>query len=105
MDKLIKYDLQDIGDNAPDVVIQDIGSNDLCDEQSDPDTVALSIIALVEILITDLKLRCLVLCQVLPPQKKPFTEFNERVWQLNGLLKEAVKGIHGAKVLDSLWLM
>ena len=28
-------------------------------------------------------------------KKKPFTEYNERVWQLNGLLKEAVKGIHG----------
>ena len=69
VDKLIKYDLQDIGDKAPNVVIQDIGSNDLCDEQSDPDTVALSIIALVEILITDLKLRCLVLCQVLPRKK------------------------------------
>ena len=37
--------------------------------------------------------------------EKPFTEYNERVWQLNGLLEEAVKGIHGAKVLDSLWLM
>ena len=56
MDKLIKYDLQDIGDKGPNVVIQDIGSNDLCDEQSDPDTVALSIIALVEILIKNLKL-------------------------------------------------
>ena len=96
-DKLIKYDLQDIRETAPNVVILDIGSNDLCDEQSDPDTVALSIIALVEILIKDLKLRCLVLCQVLSRKKQPFTEYNERVWQLNGLLKEAVKGIHGAK--------
>ena len=105
MDKLIKYDLQDIRDTTPNVVILDIGSNDLCDEQSDPDTVALSITALVEILIKDLKLRCLVLCQVLPRKKQAFTEYNERVWQLNGLLKEAVKGIHGAKVLDSPWLM
>lgn len=97
VDKLIKYDLQDIRDTVSNVVILDIGSNDLCDEQSDPDTVALSIIALVEILIKDLKLRCLVLCQVLPRKKQPFTEYNERVWQLNGLLKEAVKGIQGAK--------
>ena len=41
VDKLIKYDLQDIRDTAPNVVILDIGSNDLWDEQSDPDTVAL----------------------------------------------------------------
>jgi len=97
VDKLIKNDLQDIRDTAPNVVIMDIGSNDLCDEQSDPDTVALAIIALVELLIKDLKLRCLVLCQVLPRKKQPFMEYNERVWKLNGLLKEAVKGIHGAK--------
>ena len=41
VDKLIKYDLQDIRDTAPNVVILDIGSNDLWDEQSDPDTVPL----------------------------------------------------------------
>lgn len=97
VDKLIKNDLQDIRDTAPNVVIMDIGSNDLCDKQSDPDTVALAIIVLVELLIKDLKLRCLVLCQVLPRKKQPFMEYNERVWKLNGLLKEAVKGIQGAK--------
>jgi len=56
VDKLIKHDLQDIRVTAPNVVILDISSNDLCDEQSDPNTVALLIIALVEILIKDLKL-------------------------------------------------
>jgi len=56
VDKLIKHDLQDIRVTAPNVVILDISSNDLCDEQSDPNTVALSIIALVEILIKDVKL-------------------------------------------------
>ena len=43
MDKLIKFDLQAIRGTAPNVVILDIGSNDLCDEKADPDTVALSI--------------------------------------------------------------
>ena len=97
VDKLIKCDLPAIRSTAPNVVILDIGLNDLCDEQADPDTVALSILALVEVLLTDLQLRCLVLCQVLPRKNQPFPEYNERVWRLNGLLWEAVKGIHGAK--------
>ena len=47
MDKLIKFDLQAIRGTASNAVILDIGSNDLCDEQADPDTVALSIRVLV----------------------------------------------------------
>ena len=97
VDKLIKFDLQTIRGTAPNVIIMDIGSNDLCDKEVDPDTVALSILALVELLLKDLPLRCLVLCQVLPRKNQPFSGYNERVWHLNGLLREAVKGIHGAK--------
>ena len=97
VDKLIKFDLQAIRGTAPNVVILDIGSNDLCDEQAAPDLVALSILALVEILLKDLQLQCLVLCQVLPRENQPFAEYNDRVWRLNGLLREAVKSIHGVK--------
>ena len=97
VDKLIRFDLQTIRGIVPTVVIMDIGSNDLCDKEADPDTVALSILALVEILLKDLQLRCLVLCQVLPRENQPFSGYNEWVWHLNGLLKEAVKSIHGVK--------
>ena len=89
---------------APTVVIMDIGSNDLCDKEADPDTVALSILALAELLLKDLTLRFLVLCQVLPRKTQPFSGYNERVWHLNGLLREAVKGIHGAKFLHGTFL-
>ena len=97
MDKLIKFDLQTIRGNAPNVVIMDIGSNDLCDKEADPDAVALLILALVELLLKDLPLRCLILCQVLPRKNQLFSGYNERVWHSNGLLREAVKGIHGGK--------
>ena len=50
VDKLIKFDLQTIRGTAPNLVIMDISSNDLCDKEADPDTVALSILALVELL-------------------------------------------------------
>ena len=46
-DKLIKFDLQMIRGTSPKVVIMDIGSTELCDKEADPDTVALSILALV----------------------------------------------------------
>ena len=36
VDKLIQFDLQTIWDTAPDVVIMDIGSNDLCDKEAAP---------------------------------------------------------------------
>ena len=97
VDKLIKFDLQTIRGTAPTVVIMDIGSNVLCDKDADPDTVAWSILALVELLLKELQLRCFVLCQVLPRKNQPFSGYNERVWHLNGLLKEAVKSIPGAK--------
>ena len=87
VNKLIKFDLQMTRGTAPNVVIMDIGSNELCDKEADPDTVALSILALVELRLKDLQLRCLVLCQVLPRKNQPFSGYNERVWHLNGLLK------------------
>ena len=93
VDKLIKFDLQTIRGTAPKVVIMDIGLNDLCDKEADPDTVALLILALVELLLKDLPLRCLVLRQVLPRKNQPFLGYNERIWHLNGLLREAVKGM------------
>lgn len=97
VDKMIKFDLQTFRGTAPNVVIMDIRSNHLCDKEVDPDMVALSILALVELLLKDLLLRCLVLCQVLPRKNQPFLGYNKRVWHLNGLLREAVKGIHGVK--------
>lgn len=70
MDKLIKCDLQTIRGATPTAVILDIRSNDLCDKDADadadPNMVALQILALVELLLKDLQLRCFVLCQVLP---------------------------------------
>ena len=97
VEKLIKFALQTIRGTAPSVVIMDIGLNDLCDKDADPDTVALSILALVELLLKDLQLICFVLSQVLPRKNQPFSGYNRRVWHLNGLLKEAFKSDPGAK--------
>ena len=77
LDKLIEFDLQTIRGTAPNVAIMDIGPHDLCHKEVDPD--ALSILALVELLLNDFPLRCLVLCQVLPRKNQPFSGYNESV--------------------------
>ena len=74
VEELIKFDLQTIRGTAPTVVIMGIGSNNLCDKEADPDMVALSILALVELLLNDIQLRCLVLHQVLPRKTSHFRD-------------------------------
>lgn len=46
VDKMIRNDLDKIRSAAPNVVVLELGSNDLCDKDSDPETIALSIVAL-----------------------------------------------------------
>ena len=50
MDKMIRNDQDKIRSAAPNIVVLEHGSNDLCDKDSDPETIALSIVALVELL-------------------------------------------------------
>ena len=49
VDKLIRNDLDKIRSAAPNIVVLELGSNDLCDKDSDPETIALSIVALAEL--------------------------------------------------------
>ena len=62
VDNTIKYDLDNIRSTAPHIVILELGSNDLCDQDSDPESIALSIAALTELLLKDLKLRFMYSC-------------------------------------------
>ena len=45
VDKMIKNDLDKIHSAAPNIVVLELGSNDLCDKDTDPETIALSIVA------------------------------------------------------------
>ena len=49
VDKLIRNDLDKIRSAAPNIVVLELGSNDLCDKGSDPETIALSIVALAAV--------------------------------------------------------
>lgn len=61
VDKMIRLDLEVIRRNAPNVVVLEIGSNDICDSHCDAETVALSIVAFIY-RITDQELICPICC-------------------------------------------
>ena len=53
---MIRNDLDKIRSAVPNIVVLELGSNDLCDKDSDPETIALSIAALAELLLAELSL-------------------------------------------------
>jgi len=52
----MKNDLDKIRSAAPNIVVLELGSNDLCDKDCDPEKIALSIVALAVLLLTELSL-------------------------------------------------
>lgn len=97
VDKMIKHDLDKIRSAAPNIVVLELGSNDLCDKDSDPETIALSIVALAELLLTELSLRFIAVCEVTARQNEPFVGYNDRTALLNGYLRESLRIIPTAK--------
>lgn len=97
VDKVIRMDLEVIKRNAPNVVVLELGSNDICDSHCDADTVAFSIVALTELLIKSFSVPFVVVCQILPRMHTPFEGYNERVQKVNTLLREALQNINSAK--------
>ena len=91
-DKMIRNDLA-----APNIVVLELGSNDLCDKDSDPETITLSIVALVELLITELSLRFIAVCEVTARKIEPFVGYNERAALLNSHLRESLHAIPATK--------
>ena len=91
VDKMIKDDLDKIRSAAPNIVVLELGSNDLCDKDSDPETIALSIVALAELLLTELSLRFIAVCEVTARQNEPFVGYNERTALLNSHLRQSLR--------------
>lgn len=93
---MIRNDLDKIRSTAPNIVVLELGSNDLCDKDSDPETIALSIVALAELLLKDLSLRFIAVCEVTARQNEPFVGYNERAALLNSHLRESLRVIPAA---------
>ena len=96
-DKIMRHDLHNIRRMAPEIVILELGSNDLCDESCDAESVSLAIEALVELLHKDMNVRFTMVCEVIPREKPPYTSYNEKVYQLNSYLHKALNNASFAK--------
>ena len=66
VDKTIRFDLDTIRGTAPKVLVIEMGSSDACEKDSDAETIASSLVALTELLISECKLQFIVVCQILP---------------------------------------
>ena len=90
VDKMVRFDFGYIRNCAPDIMILEMGSNDLCDVTCDTETVALSIEALVELMHAHLQVKFIMVCEIIPREKPPFLSYNERVADVNNLLKTSL---------------
>ena len=72
---MIPLDPEVIKRNAPNGVVLEIGSDDICDSHCDVDTIVLSIAAFTELLLKSLSVPFVVVCQVLPRMHTPFEGF------------------------------
>lgn len=91
VDKMVRCDLHKIRNFAPDIVVLELGSNDLCDETTNEETVALSIEAFVDMLHTEVNVKFIMMCHIITPANPPFEEYNDRVGNLNNeLAKKAL---------------
>lgn len=89
--------LNKIRSTDPQIVILELGSNDLYDKDSDPESIALSLAALTEILLKDSNLRFIVVCEVVARQNEPFIGYNQKAAHMNGHLRESLRGTAATK--------
>lgn len=93
--------LTDVHDFEPDFVFSDIGSNDLCNRHLTPDSVANSVLDLVDFLVHFANVRIVAVLQILhkiPPScstRHPVDTFwfNTRVDETNFLLSQGLSSI------------
>jgi len=88
VDKLNFFDLHVVGRLQPDIVILEVGSNDLCPRVVKPETVGSKIETLVQHFHAHFSVKFIVVCQTITravcPRNTPF--YNDRVALLNQYL-------------------
>ena len=104
VDKTIRFNLDSIRSTTPHVVALEMGSNDACEKDSDAETIASSLVALTELLLSECKLQFIVICQILPRKHTSFGEYNDRVREINTLVSEALLHVKRAsQVFAASW--
>lgn len=85
VDKAIRFYLDAIRCTAPNVAILELGSNDVCDRDSNTDAITSVLAALAELLVILCNIQFIVVCKKRPA----FKHYNHRVRMINKLLSEA----------------
>lgn len=83
VERLMRYDLRATRARKPDILVLEIGSNDLCDPSVDPEILGGTIIAFMDVLQHEIQQQFTIICQVIPRQNPPFPKCNRRVKKLN----------------------
>jgi hypothetical protein len=73
-----------------DMVILDIGSNDICNPDYLPDKFAQDLVSYAEFLVIGLQVKRVVIMQLLPRDVLPYSGYNEHVIQVNNLVQALV---------------
>ena len=89
--KLIKYDLHMLSTVKPDIVILELGTNDLASNGKCPDELATEMITLVDIIHSHFGIKHVVVCQVIERARPPTPTFNANVVILNDNLQRLLR--------------
>ena len=73
--------------------VLELESNNVCNSSCDAATTALSLVALTELLLSEFTIQFIVVCQILPRKRQPFEGYNDRVSQVNTLVRESLRDI------------
>lgn len=69
----------------------------MCDSSCNAESIALSLVAVAELLIKECKIEFIVVCQIIERKCSPFEEYNERVALINFLVKDSLRSNPRAK--------
>ena len=90
VERLMRCDLRATRATKLDILVLEIGSNDLCDPLADPEILGETITALVDVLRHEIQHKFTVVCQVIPRRNPPFPNFNRRAKKLNKYLRDTL---------------
>jgi len=96
VNKKIGCDLDTITRNAP-ICNSGNGSNDVCDSSCNAESIALSLVAVAELLIIECKIEFTVVCQIIERKGSP-SRSTTRAALINSLVKDSLRSNPRAKL-------
>ena len=93
VEKLRQYDLTVVEQFGPNIIILEIGSNDLCNPRLDPNSLATNMFQLVQMLHFTYQVSHIIISQALPRRTPPrmTPSYNTRVTQFTRVLQHLVR--------------